>query len=61
LLVVKAAYFTEPETSVEKALPVSAPVQILSLLLVAAMIAGGLYPGPLIELANMMAAGLKAF
>jgi len=58
LRVVKAAYFTEPEGEV-RPMAVSLPMQGLALFLIAAMIAGGLYPNPLIEMADAMAASLS--
>jgi NADH-quinone oxidoreductase subunit N len=58
LRVVKAAYFTEPEGEV-RPMTVSLPMQGLALFLIAAMIAGGLYPNPLIEMADAMAASLS--
>jgi len=57
LLVVKAAYFTEPETEATP-VSVSVPVKLLALALILTMLIGGLYPHPFIELADSMAESL---
>ncbi|GBC62610.1 NADH-quinone oxidoreductase subunit N [Desulfonema ishimotonii] len=51
LLVLKAAYLTEPEGE-PTPLRVSGPMKVLTAALIAVMVMGGFYPNPLIELAR---------
>ncbi len=57
LLVLKAAYFAAPEVR-PRAIVVSVPLKLLAAAMIILMIAGGLYPAPVIGLAESMTAGL---
>ncbi len=57
LQILKAAYFIEPEGQ-PSPIVVSTPLKLLALAMILLMVAGGLYPGPVIELAGAMTMGL---
>ncbi|MFP4159073.1 MAG: NADH-quinone oxidoreductase subunit N [Desulfobacterales bacterium] len=56
LLVLKAAYYVEPEVR-PGAIAVSVPLKVLAAAMIFLMVAGGLYPAPVIGLAQSMTAG----
>ena len=58
LQVLKAAYFTEPPAHAAPDAAVSKPLQLLALVMIFVMVAGGIYPQPFIALANAMAQAL---
>ncbi len=61
LKVLKAAYFTAPETGTETPVIETLPIKLLSYLMIALMIAGGLLPQAIISIAGSMIRHMMRF